>query len=669
MLLKMLVRALVFFFLLTPLYYTFFVAQVTPTVVAEEGQEQVVDQGDKRYSIKEGDELFSITAEKLSGVEKMITIDNSTFGSRYIALRFAGSAEVLIYKDVTYSAFSQYSSIILDDFLKTNPAFDYSVRSSLSGIGDRFGMASDPVALIAKQRATDAGVGFMKLFGSVLLMIILLIFLLRMQSGSITNTIDMFKPENIDDDIDDLVGMNDIKRELLQLEEMISSRELYKEYGVDKPFNVMMTGPAGTGKTKIARCLAKRLNIPMFYASASSLESGYVGGGPRTLKKLYQRALKQKRAIIFLDEAESVLLTRQRQTNSKYDNDTTTSLLSLLDGVNTKKGVEIIWVVASNFDEHKMVMDEAMLRRFHLKINFRLPNHEERREIMRRLLAKRTDDKVCDKVDLNHIAGITNGMSPAILETLIARASLMAVQGLKKIDQSTLLEAFERVAGGLTDRATTDKMNNKRNIIAVHEAGHFLMQVHHAMIELKGDASKLYDNLNVIKISTESVSKLGALGFVLSKTEDVPLQTRRDYEQKICELYGGMANEEIYYKEAGVTAGAHNDIQKVTEMLNVMFNEVGYYNSCKLNYGMLSKMGYDTHGARIEQIEEKAAELFEQTTIVLAMYGELSDTIVTLLMNQYVMTLDDVIPYLHRFFDDHVEIAASYSPTLKEVAA
>ena len=138
------------------------------------------------------------------------------------------------------------------------------------------------------------------------------------------------------------------------------------------------------------------------------------------------------------------------------------------------------------------------------------------------------------------------------------------------------------------------------------------MQVHHAMIELKGDASKLYDNLNVIKISTESVSKLGALGFVLSKTEDVPLQTRRDYEQKICELYGGMANEEIYYKEAGVTAGAHNDIQKVTEMLNVMFNEVGYYNSCKLNYGMLSKMGYDTHGARIEQIEEKAAELFEQ---------------------------------------------------------
>lgn len=623
---------------------------------------------DMVYVTKGADGLFKLRATELDKIDKFLVTDGEIFSTRNVLYHYKGSKEVVLMNDVTYSAYSQYSEIVMSEYLKDNPDFDYSVVSSLSGVGKRFGMNEDPVGAIAKQGAKNVFNGFMKIASMVLFMVIILALMFRMQNGQLSNSVDMHKPDQIDDQLDDLVGMNDIKTELLQLEEMIHSRGLYEEYGVDKPFNVMMTGPAGTGKTKLARCLAKRLNVPLFYASAASLESGYVGGGPRTLKKLYAQALKQKRAIIFLDEAEGLLMTRARQTGSKYENDTTTTLLSLLDGVNTKKGVEIIWVVASNFDEHKMQMDEAMLRRFHLKINFRLPNLEERREILRRLIDRRVKDKVCDQIDLDHLASVTSNMSPALLEGMITRASLIAVQERKKIDQDVLLRAFERVAVGLTDRATTEKMDVKRRIIAVHEAGHFLLQMHHAMRKLKGDVTKLYDSLNVIKISTESVSKMGALGFVLSKSEDVPLQTRQDYEERVCELYGGMANEEIFYKEAGVTAGAHNDIEKVTDLLHVMFNEVGYYQSVKLNYGRLGKYGMETGKGRLEDMEAKASELYRETKMVLQDYTALTNVIVGLLMDHYVMTLDDVMPHIIAFFEKEEGMRQVYEQPVSKVA-
>ncbi len=303
---------------------------------------------------------------------------------------------------------------------------------------------------------------------------VLVYFLMR---GNLTQgKTQVTQPKDIEGDMDDLIGMDDIKKEVLQLEDMISNRELYASYGVNKSFNVMMSGPAGTGKTKLASYLAKRLNVPLIYASASSLETGYVGGGPRSLKALYKKASQFERAIIFLDEAETLMSNRNRDVKrSRYEDDSITTLLSLLDGVDRKKDADVIWIVASNFDDHNMPMDEAMLRRFQLKINFRMPNHEERRAILKKLLSQRARDKRSFDVDLDHIAGITTRMSPALLETLVDRASLIAIQDGTKITQNVLLRAFERVAVGMTDRATTGPLEEKRRLVAIHEAGHFLM--------------------------------------------------------------------------------------------------------------------------------------------------------------------------------------------------
>ena len=610
------------------------------------------------YDVKPGDGLFAIKGESLESVTHFIVAGDKAFDGKTVIVKLKDSRDVSIYRDIGYEAFKSYQDSILTPFLAEHPEVDFRYMASLSGVGERIGFINDPTELIASQQITGFTKSLLSALGTLLLFVGIFALLMYMQTGALTNTIDKVDPKNLTDSLDDLVGLDDVKEELLQLEDMINNRKVYQQYAVDKPFNVMLTGPAGVGKTKIARCLARRLNVPMYYASAASLQSGYVGGGPRTLKKLAKMAARHKRAIIFLDEAESILQSRSGNMMQNYEKDTINTLLSLLDGVRSKDR-EVIWMVASNMDEHKISMDEAMMRRFQLKVGFRLPNHDERKEILSRLVNKLEADKLAPDIDLTHVAGVTAGMSPAILETLVSRASLMAVQAKDKVTQDRLLSAFERVAVGLTDRATTAKMDEKRRVIAIHEAGHFLMQVHSALMKKKGDLSTLGEALPVIKISTESVSKLGALGFVLSKTEDAPLMTRNEYEAQVLHLYGGMANEEIYHGADGVTAGAHNDIEKVTEILTLMVRDVGFYQSCKLNYGLLAKAGMETKSLRSE-IEKLSHRLYRETVLTLEGFRPLTDIMVAELMSNYVLNIHQAIPLVEQFFEQRPELLAGY---------
>ena len=96
-------------------------------------------------------------------------------------------------------------------------------------------------------------------------------------------------PGDITGSIHDLIGMDDIKAEVAQIRDQYERRAEYAAYGVNKPFNVMFSGPAGTGKTKLASYLAKELDLPILFHSAANLETGFVGGGSSTLARILDR--------------------------------------------------------------------------------------------------------------------------------------------------------------------------------------------------------------------------------------------------------------------------------------------------------------------------------------------------------------------------------------------
>ncbi|MGZ5202792.1 MAG: AAA family ATPase, partial [Telluria sp.] len=443
--------------------------------------------------------------------------------------------------------------------------------------------------------------------------------------------------------LDDLIGMDDIKQEVLHLEDMIRNRDLYQQHNIDKPFNVMLTGPAGTGKTKLVGYLAKRLDIPMISASGSALESGYVGGGSKALNALYRKASAKGRCIIFLDEAQSLFMPRGR-SEKKWEDDTANTLLGLLDGVKSDKGQGVIWVVASNFDDASTEMDEAMLRRFSVKINFRLPNKAERRELLKSFLSRKKEGLVnWDNLDLDQIAEITTNLSPALLESVVERASMISIQEKKIIDTDLLFRAFERATIGLTDRATTAEKHKQRERVALHELGHFFMQID-PYLRAGLPLAEVKEKSHLIKISTEAVSKIGALGYVLQSNDDMSLRTLEELERDVVGLYGGVAAEEMFYGARGISVGSQNDIEKVTKMLNLMVSRLSMYSRSKLDYSQLQNDGAAEHTLR--QVEAKSDELYNYTLTSMRDYKLVIESLKDTLLDQYVLSKDAVFALL-----------------------
>ncbi|MBC7685845.1 MAG: AAA family ATPase, partial [Bdellovibrionales bacterium] len=518
-------------------------------------------------------EITALAANK-TRLEYLLVAKPLSESPRYV-FKFKDAQELHVVKVPSTSHLSLEREVLLKN------AIPYSIAR------DDYLAAHKAVLLDEGQSAaTVEAVAFFKRHALDIFLIGLIIYAMKFGIPGMGMSASVIMPDKLKGSMDDLIGMEDIKQEVLHLEEMIRNRSEYKSHNIDKPFNVMLTGPAGTGKTKLVGYLAKKLDVPLIQASGSALESGYVGGGSKALNALYRKACARGRCIIFLDEAQTLFMPRGRG-EKKWEDDTANTLLGLLDGVKSDKGQDVIWVVASNFDDASVDMDEAMLRRFSVKINFRLPNKGERGDLLKSFLGRKKEGLVdWNDLDLGQVAEMTANLSPALLETVVERASMISIQEKKIINTDLMFRAFERATIGLTDRATTAEKHKQRERVALHELGHFFMQIDPFLRQgLSLDEVKAKSHL--LKISTESVSKLGALGYVLQSGDDVSLRTLEELEQDVIQLYGGVAAEELFYGARGISVGSQNDIEKATKMLNLMVNRLSMYSRSKLDYSQL----------------------------------------------------------------------------------
>jgi cell division protease FtsH len=463
-------------------------------------------------------------------------------------------------------------------------------------------------------------------------------------------SLKFLEPTQVQGSLDELVGMDDIKSEVAQIKDQYQRRAEYAEYGISKPFNVMFSGPAGTGKTKLASYLAKELGLPILFHSAANLETGYVAGGSNTLARIATMAKRRKRCIVFLDEAQDLFM--KRGGHRKFDDDTQNSLLAILDGVRSKNEAEIIWIVASNFNSESMQMDEAMLRRFQMKVDFRLPNKEERLAIIGHYLSQRAG-KVLPDMDLRHLVEVTEGRSPADLETIVNQAGITAVQAGDMIGADTLMQAAERVLVGNVNSNTTKERERDRRIIAIHEWGHFLVDFERERQQAGGNWDAILGEMKTIKISLKANPRNNALGFVFHKQGSNLLKTKGDIEHDVRVLLGGMANEELFFGEEGTTNGAHNDITRVTKLLHHAVAEMGMYRKTRLNFGALSNDGQG--GARhLDEetrsiMEAQSERLYGETKALLARTKPLTEHLAGKLMDKGEMDLAEALFEIRSF--------------------
>ena len=518
-----------------------------------------------------------------------------------------------------------------------------------AGSRDMFERLDQRFAAARPQSAKDSWIAALSAALSAALTIGLLAFLfyqLKLQYKSLK----FIEPSQVQGSIDDLVGMDDIKSEIAQIKDQYQRRAAYAEYGIDKPFNVMFSGPAGTGKTKLASYLAKDLRLPILFHSAANLETGFVAGGSNTLSRIMAMAGRRKRCIVFLDEAQDLFM--KRGGRRKFDDDTSNTLLSVLDGVRSKHAGEIIWIVASNFNSETMQMDPAMLRRFQMKVDFRMPNREERLGIIHHYLGQRAD-KVLPNLDLRHVVEVTEGRSPADLETIVNQAGITAVRAGEMIDTETLMQAAERVLVGNVNANTTKERERDRRIIAVHEWGHFLVDLEHER-KLAGDNwEQILADMKTIKISLKANPRNNALGFVFHKQGVNLLKTKGDIEHDVRVLLGGMANEELFFGEEGTTNGAHNDITRVTQLLHHAVGEMGMYRKTRLNFGALTREGESPNRVLDEEtrniMEAQSERLYGETKVVLARHKPLTEHLVDKLLEAGEMSLQEALAEIRSF--------------------
>ncbi len=223
------------------------------------------------------------------------------------------------------------------------------------------------------------------------------------------------------------------------------------------------------------------------------------------------------------------------------------------------------------------------------------------------------------------------------------RASLIAIEEERQIDTSILFRAFERSTLGLTDRSTLANKDKQRERVAIHELGHFFMQID-PLLKQGLSLDQVKEQSTLLKISAESVSKLGALGFVLSSTSDDELHTLDDLENEVMQLYGGVAAEELFYGSRGISIGSQNDIQKATARLELMINQLSMYSPSKLDYRQL-RQG-ESSMTTLNAVEKKSDELYRKTLKSITGYESLIIELKKSLMEQYVLSKDEVFELL-----------------------
>ena len=483
-----------------------------------------------------------------------------------------------------------------------------------------------------------------------LLIIGLLLFMLKSSGVMLLGGADKFKvykPKEIKGSMDDIIGYDDIKEEIHHLVDMLKNVALYSKYGIEDIFNIMFSGEQGTGKTTMAVQISKKLDVPIL-VTTGNVETGYIAGGANVIKRIYTKAdelareNKYNTCIVFIDEAQT-LLRKRGVYREKWADDTPNELLTHLEGVRSIHDVRIITIVASNFDESNMELDPAMAARFKKKIHFRLPNEEEREALLKHFM-KPVENKE-ESIDYTKLSKAFSQTSPRTLQTIVQEASLLAIAKQEKVNQEHLMKAFEVVMIGQSNRKTTKNREKERYIISIHEIGHFLTNFKQTLKENNFDMEKTQKEMKVIKISSESISRANALGYVLSESDDLLLHSIKELEKEVRILYGGVAAEELIFGKQNITTGSANDIEKITHILKHLFIETSAYSTSKLkldNLESLKKIAY-------EKMEAKAEELYNETLEILKDDQELIKHLANELIERWVLSKEEIFEEIWKF--------------------
>ncbi|MCA9369294.1 ATP-dependent zinc metalloprotease FtsH, partial [Candidatus Woesebacteria bacterium] len=365
----------------------------------------------------------------------------------------------------------------------------------------------------------------------------------------------------------DVGGMDEAKKELEEIVDFLKNPKKYEKVGARTPKGVLLVGPAGTGKTLLARAVAGEANVQFLSIAGSEFMEMLVGVGASRVRDLFTTAKKLAPSIIFIDEIDAIGRMRGQGNMGGHDEreQTLNQILVEMDGF--AQNEKVIVMAATNRGD---MLDPALVRpgRFDRRVMVRLPDLDERKYI----LSIHAKGKPFAKVfDWEKVARRTVGFSGADLENMLNEAAIaVAREDRSEIEMEDIEEASLKVKLGPSKKRLQDV--HEREMTAYHEAGHALV----------AHVSPHADPVHRISI----VSRGRALGFTLTPPEKDKLQTTKsELIDRIAVLMGGRAAEELVFNE--YTAGASSDIERATRIARAMVTEYGMSKLGPMNFSPL----------------------------------------------------------------------------------
>jgi cell division protease FtsH len=422
---------------------------------------------------------------------------------------------------------------------------------------------------------------------------------------------------------DDVAGNYEAKQSLLELVDFIQNPEKYSKFNARMPKGVLLYGEPGTGKTLMAKALAGEAGVPFYAVSGSDFVQVYAGLGAGRIRNLFRKAKKSGKSVIFIDEIDAI--GKKRMSGSIKGSDegdrTLNALLTEMSGFADDSGTVVI--AATNRID---TLDSALLRpgRFDRQIEIMLPDKNARKDIIKLYL----DKKNADDVNIDELADLTVYFSGAMIENLINEAALLAIrQNSDKITEEHIKKAYLQILAGVEKEDYDNGI--QKTIISYHEAGHAFVSRY------------LLPENKIVRVSVIPTSK-GAGGYTLSTPDSEEVMTKRKMINHLSVLMAGRASEEVFFGNENITAGAQNDIEKVTSLAVDYVSKYGMNDVTFINYQLLSDKLRTPLTSVEASVKKLTSEIYEEVLMLIESNKEKVEKIARLLMEKEVIYQDEL---------------------------
>jgi transitional endoplasmic reticulum ATPase len=239
----------------------------------------------------------------------------------------------------------------------------------------------------------------------------------------------------VQEGLNDVAGMDDLK-EMLRNDVIgpLEDRELYEQYKLTVPNGLLLYGPPGCGKTYIARKFAMEVGYHFIEVKPSDVGSTYIHGSQKKIAKLFQTAKENAPTILFIDELDAVMPSRDQDIEHGYASEVNEFLSQMNDcGEN-----DVFVIGATNRPER---VDAAILRTGRIdKIEYVPPPDLAARKAM---FEHHLKDRPCEEdLDFGKFAELTEGFVASDIEFLTDEASRLALKERSQINGAQIEQSI-----------------------------------------------------------------------------------------------------------------------------------------------------------------------------------------------------------------------------------